>query len=173
MRRHCATAATLTRCAGLLAIAREKLQAALPAGHSTLGIVELLAARLSQAQRQPALAREQAARAVAIFDAASDKNPLRIRALTLLARSEQAVGDPGAAAEHATAAVTQARGVSKGLAATEWLGDALLTQAIVQQAPTTRPGRRRRSKKPLRSCRASIGNEAPATREARALLAGT
>lgn len=162
----------LTRCASLLGIAREKLQAALPAGHSTLGMVELLAARLSRAAGHAGPAREQAARALAIFDAASDKNPLRIRALTLLSRSELEMGDPTDAAQHAALAVAQGREVSKGLSVTEWLGDALVAQARVKQAQNDKAGAGASLREGLAQLQGALGNDAPATREARTALAG-
>ena len=162
----------VARCASLLGIARDKLQAALPPGHLNFGAVELLAAQLSLAERQPAQAREQLLRAVAIFDAASEKSPLRSRALALLARTEQQLGDAAAATAHAALAVGQAREVSKGFASTEWLGAALVAQALVQQAQGDKAGAQATLREALPQLQGAAGDEAPATREARALLGG-
>jgi serine/threonine protein kinase/tetratricopeptide (TPR) repeat protein len=163
----------VARCASLLAIARDKLKATLPPGHSTFGAIELAAAQLSLAQGDAAAARVQLARAVAIFDAAKDKSPLRVRALGELARSEQQSGDAAAATRDAAAAVIQARAAAPGLSGTAWLGNALLVQAVVQRAqgdPTVAQGTLREA---LEQLQASLGDGAPSTREARTLLAGS
>jgi tetratricopeptide (TPR) repeat protein len=165
----CATGA-LERCASLLATAREKLTATLPAGHSTFGALEVAAAGLALARQQPDAARERLARAVALFDAASDKNPLRIRALAQLARLEGDAGDASAAAGHAATAVASAREASNGFASTQWLGTALLAQGIVQRGAGDPAQAKASLREALAQLEGSIGAEAPQTREARALV---
>jgi eukaryotic-like serine/threonine-protein kinase len=163
----------LTRCASLLATAREKLTATLPPGHSMFGALELLAARLALAERQPDAARERLLHAVALFDAASDKTPLRIDALTLLAREESAAGDTAGAARHAALAVAQAREAAQGLASSEWLGQALLAEGVAQRAQGQGDRAQATLRAALEQLRRSAGDDAPATREATALLAAS
>ncbi len=165
----CATG-DLERCAGLLAIAGEKLKATLPPGHSTFGALELAQAGLSRARRQPEVAREQLARSVALFEAASDKSPLRIRALAELARVEHESGDEAAASGHAAAAVAAAREAGKGFASTQWLGTALLAQGIVERAAGDPAQAKAALTEAVSQLEGSIGVEAPQTREARSLL---
>ena len=159
------------RCAALLAIARDKLQATLPSAHSTLATLAVAEAALSQARGQRALAADQLAAAVAIFDAAKDANPLRIRALALLARAEQTAGDLPAAARHVELAVVQARQGAKGFASSEWLGTALLAQGQVLRAAGDKASAQAALREAATQLQAALGDDAPQTREARALLA--
>jgi serine/threonine protein kinase len=160
----------LARCANLLDSARTRLKAALPAAHSSFGVIELEAAQLSLAQQQPAVAREQLSRALTIFEAATDKNPLRIRTLTLLTRSDLQGGDTTAAASHAALALAQGRAASKDLDSCEWLGDALVAQALVARARGDKAGADAALREAVRQLDAALGPEAPAAREAHALL---
>ena len=163
----------LARCASLLATARAKLTATLPPGHSMFGAIELLAARLALAERQPDLAHERLLRALTLFDAASDKTPLRIDALALLAREESAAGSTAEAARHAALAVTQAREAAQGLACSEWLGQALVAEALTQRAQGQADRAQATLRAALEQLRTAAGDEAPATREATALLAAS
>ena len=163
----------LARCASLLATARAKLTATLPPGHSMFGAIELLAARLALAERQPDTARERLLHAVALFDAASDKTPLRIDALALLAREESAAGSTAEAARHAALAVTQAREAAQGLACSEWLGQALVAEALTQRAQGQADRAQATLRAALEQLRKAAGDEAPASREAAALLAAS
>ncbi|MGZ5713213.1 MAG: protein kinase domain-containing protein [Caldimonas sp.] len=163
----------LTRCASLLATAREKLTATLPPGHSMFGALELLAARLALAEPQRDAARDHLLRAVALFDAASDKTPLRIEALALLAGEERRRGNAAEAVRHATLAMAQARDASQGLAYSEWLGQALVAQGIAQEAQGEREAARATLAAALEQLRKAAGEQAPATREAIALLAAS
>ncbi len=163
----------LARCASLLATAREKLTATLPPGHSMFGAIELLAARLALAERQPDAARERLLHTVALFDAASDKTPLRIDALALLAREESAAGSTAEAARYAALAVTQAREAAQGLACSEWLGQALVAEALTQRAQGQADRAQATLRAALEQLRKAAGDEAPASREATALLAAS
>lgn len=166
----CATV-DAARCARMLAIARDKLTAVLPKGHPTLGAVEVFAARLSLARQQTGAAREQLQRALALFDAAKEKPPQRIEALALLARLELQAGDAAAASRDATQAVSWGRDAATGLPASEWLGQALVAQALVQSAAGDRASARAGLEEGVVQLDAALGGDAPATREARALLA--
>jgi tetratricopeptide (TPR) repeat protein len=164
----CATG-DVERCASLLAIAREKLTATLPAGHSTFAVVALAEAGLALAQHRLGPAREQLSRAVAAFDAASDKTPLRIRALAQLARAESQAGDYAAASSHAAVAVAAAREAAKGFASADWLGEALLAQGVVLKAAREPAESNAALREAIVQLEGSVGADAPQTREARRL----
>ena len=163
----------LARCAGLLAVAREKLAATLPPGHSLFGALELLAARIALAEHQPDAARERLLRAVSLFDAASDKSPLRIEALALLAREESAAGRNEEAARQAALAVAQARQAAEGLASSAWLGQALVAEGVVQRAQGQGESAQATLRAALGQLKKAAGDDAPATREATTLLAAS
>jgi serine/threonine-protein kinase len=167
----CATG-DVARCASLLATARDKLGQSLPASHPALAILRYEEGRLALAQQQPAEARERLAQAVSAFDAASQKSPLRISALALLARTEQQLGDLDGAARDAAAAVAAAREVSKGFDSTDWLGRALLAQGLVPRARGDTAGAHATLGQALEQLKGALGEDAPALREARALVAG-
>ena len=167
----CATG-DVAGCARLLDIAREKLKATVPPAHSNFAIIELEAAQLAAAKKLPDEARQHLAHAVTLFDAASDKSPLRIKALTLLADSDAQVGDAAAASAHAEAALTQARSAAAGLASSAWLGDALVAKARVQRAAHDDAAAQTSLREAVAQLSSALGDDAPATREAQTLLAG-
>jgi serine/threonine-protein kinase len=160
----------LARCEALLARARAHLQATLPAQHGTLGTLDMEEARLALARHDLATARDRLLRALSIFEARKEWNPNRVRTMSLLARTELLRGDKAAAAEYASGAVAQARAALGGFAQSAWLGDALLAQAEVQHALGD-PAARATLAEALAQLRATTGEEAPATREAKTLLA--
>ena len=163
----------LARCAELLSLARTGLFAILPAGHSALATLEMAQGQLALAQTDLLGARTRLQSAVAAFDAAADKNPSRIRALSLLARTEAQLGELDAAHEHSARAVAQARRAMVGFAHSQWLGNALLAQAIVQQARGEAAAAQASAQAALVELQATVGDAAPATVEARRLLAAS
>jgi serine/threonine protein kinase/tetratricopeptide (TPR) repeat protein len=162
----------LTRCSDLLAGSREKLHAVLPADHYVFGIVETTAAKLALARHDPVAAQDDLRHAVKIFDAATEKSPARIRALSLLARTEQELAEDNAARDDAAEAVSSAREASTGFTHSEWLGSALLAMGVVQSAQGNNAAAQTTLRESLAQLHESVGDDAPATREARALLAG-
>ena len=160
------------RCESLLARARQQLQATLPAGHATLGTLETEEAQLALGRRQPAIARDHLRRALSIFDAATEKNPNRLRALALLPLADLQLGDGPAASEHATQAVAQARAALAGFASSAWLGNALLAQGTVQKTQGEQAAAAATLREALAQLQGSLGDAAPATQEARTLLTG-
>ena len=166
----CATA-EIARCDSLLDSTRRHFRASLPAGHVGFAELDLAAAQLSLAQAQPAAAREQLQRAVAGFDAARESSPLRARALALLARTEAQLGNPAEAARHAELALQQARQGAKDFASSAWLGDALIAVAQVQQARGDTALAQASLRKAAAQLQGAVGDEAPAARQAKALLA--
>ena len=163
----------LARSEAFLTQARSQLQATLPANHSAFAALEVSTARLDLARRAPADARAHLDRALAIYATASEAAPSRIKALELLARVEQQLNEGAAAREHAAKAVALAREIAGGLTHIEWLGSALLAQGAVLAAQGDKPAAQAALREALAQLQASVGDEAPATREARALLAGS
>ncbi|MEO5883728.1 MAG: hypothetical protein ABIQ06_15030, partial [Caldimonas sp.] len=88
----------------------------------------------------------------------------------LLARTELALGHPDAAAARAAEAVAQARTLAQGFAHSEWLGSALLAQAIVQRG-SGEAAAQASARAALAELEATAGDAAQTTAEARRLLA--
>ena len=154
----------LARCASLLALARDKLGATLPASHPNLGALALAEAQLAMAQSQPDQARRQLQQAIAIFQAATERSPLQVRALGLLARVEQRLGDAAGASAHSLQAVAQARELAQDFTGSDWLADALLARAAVQQAQGDGAAAQATLRAAQGQLQAALGDAAPAAR---------
>ena len=116
------------------------------------------------------------AKSVAIFDASPRFQPFRTLAAALLARTESALGRHAAALERVDEAVLRARamwsaGAANGLTYSAWLGQALLAQAVIRQAAGQPVDARKSAEEALPHLQATMGDLAPPTREAVALLA--
>ena len=166
-------AGDLIRCGEMAAAGQAELVAILAPGHSTIGVVEVAMARVDLARADLARARTRLQRAVTIFDAATDRNRIGYRALTLLARTELQLGEVDAAQAHATQAVDQSRAALGGFAHSEWLGSALVAQGLVERARGDAAAARVSWGAAVVELQAAVGDAAPATVEARRLLAGT
>jgi hypothetical protein len=127
-------------------------------------------ARLALARHDLTTAREHLLRALSIFEARKEWNPNRLRTMSLLARTELQLGDRAAAADVAIRAVALARAALGGFAQSAWLGDTLLAQAEVQYALGDDAARATLAEA-LAQLRATTGEDGPATREAKTLLA--
>ncbi|HEX6707204.1 MAG TPA: serine/threonine-protein kinase [Albitalea sp.] len=161
----------LARCDSLLAQARaETLQSVAP-GRSMHGSLEMALAEAALARGDGRAALDGLRRAVALFDAATDRDNTGIRALTLLARAEQRQGELDAAQSHAALAVTRAREALSGFAHSEWLGSALVALGRVQQARGDGAAAQVSWTTALEELQAAVGETAPATEEVRKLLA--
>jgi len=161
------------RCEALLTGARAQLQATLPARHGARGTLEMEEAELALGRRQLAPARDHLQLALSIFDDATAWNPNRVRALALLARVELQLGDTPSAARHADQAVAQARAALGGFAHSAWLGEALLVQGVVQNAEGDKIAAAATWREALMQLQDTIGDTAPATQEARSLIANS
>lgn len=150
---------------------REALSKLLPPGHSTFGTMALTAARLALLKGDEENARQQLDTAVSIYDAAPERNPMKIVVLNTLAGLEQRVGNSARASELSEAAVAQARKYAAGLNSSEWLGSALLARAKVMEAQKDRKGALLCVEEAKTQLESSLGPQAPATREAVAVLA--
>lgn len=158
-------------CEAAIAEAAALLRSVLPAGHSGLAHIDRLAAQAAMNRGQPEQARAHLNSALALLDAAKDGSPLRVPVLAELARVEQDLGDATAARQHADAAVATAREAAKGITHAQSVGVALLAAAIVDAAQGDAGGGKLALREAVEQLRGSVGEDAPATREATARLA--
>jgi serine/threonine protein kinase/tetratricopeptide (TPR) repeat protein len=165
-------AGDLVRCGEMLKAGQSELAPSLPAGHPRFGMIEVSLARLALARGDLPQARTRLSKAVVILDASKNKNRRGFSALTLLARTELQLGDLDAAQAHATQAVAQTRDALGGFAHSEWLGSALVAEGMVQQAHGQAAAAQASWQAALVELQATMGDSAPATAEARQLLAG-
>ena len=167
---HCA-AGEAARCDQRLAEARSILAGFLPPQHPSFANLDITVGDLALARGDLAQAQAALLRALTVYDKAPGLQPMRTRAAALLARTELALGHPDVAAARAAEAVAQARAFAKGFAHSQWLGNALLAQAVVQQARGEAVTAQASAREALAELRATVGDAAPATAEARRLLA--
>jgi tetratricopeptide (TPR) repeat protein len=159
----------LEQCDQRLETSRQQLEAVLPPGHPSLAAPDVSYARMALAQGRPELAKPRVVQALALYGPAEPGYPERVRALTLLARAELALGDTAGAQRDADHAVVAARAVSTGFEHTAWLGEALLVQGetLRQRGDPSATTVLRRAAIELD---ASAGEGSPGSREARTLL---
>jgi eukaryotic-like serine/threonine-protein kinase len=167
----CATQA-LAHCAELLAEVESGFTGTLPANHFRFGNLKMVQAQLALARADLPQARIGLKQAVAIFDAATDKSSIGIRALCLLSRTEQQLGDIDGAEANAARAVAQAREAMAGFEHSQWLGSALVALGMVQKARGDSAAAQASWRAALAELLATLGESAPATDEVRRLLAG-
>ena len=164
-------AGNIARCEERLKLGRATLTTLLPPGHSTFGTLALTTARLALLKGNQENARQQLQTAVSIYDAAAERNPMRIVALSTLAGLEQRLGNAPRASELSESAVAQARKYAAGLGASDWLGSALLARAKLLEAQSDLKGALLCVQEAKAQLESSLGLQAPATREALAVLA--
>lgn len=161
----------LRYCDELFIAAQETLQPMFPPGHVVFGALANLAGQRALAHLQPTEARLHFQRALDIFRLAPDKGPNLGRTLSMLARTEQQLGDSEAAKRHAAEGAAFARQSSLGIASSVWLGQALLAQGAIQKAQSDSAAKVTLLEG-LDQLRNSVGDQATATKEAQALLVG-
>lgn len=159
------------RCAQRLAYGRRSLEKILPPGHSAFGTVAVTAALLAQLQHDDDRARVELQRAVQIYDAAEERNPMSIVARGMRARLEHRAGNLPLAEALASRAVSDARAYTRGLASSEWLGTALLNAAAVRDPVRDPAGARALAAEAASQLQGSLGANAPGTLEAEQLVA--
>lgn len=165
------TAGNIERCEERLKQGREALTKLLPSGHSAFGTMALTEARLALLKGDQESARQQLQTAISIYDAAPERNPVKIVVLSTLAGLEQSLGNASRASELSESAVAQARKYSAGLSSSDWLGSALLARAKVLEAQNDLKGALLCVQEAKTQLESSLGLQAPATREALAVLA--
>jgi eukaryotic-like serine/threonine-protein kinase len=127
-------AADANRCEALTNNALDALTDGLPAKHSAFGTMKLLRGHVAWLRGEMELARSAWSDASDHFAGASDTKIAQIRALSWLARAEAGLGKNAEANSHADAAVALARASLNGFQTSEWLGGALLAQAVARKA---------------------------------------
>jgi len=161
----------LARCETQLAEVTDALRKVLPPKHSVFASLQVQLGLALLNARQPERAAQQLQAAVQAFDAAADRTPARAQAVALLARAEVQLGHAERARQLADDAVAAARADMQGQPHTEWLGSALLAQGAVLAAHGEAAQARAVLGEALNQLQASMGPDAWATRDARALLA--
>jgi tetratricopeptide (TPR) repeat protein len=159
------------RCAEHLAIARTAMERALGPAHSANAQNDVLAGRVALARGHAADAARRFEQAVARYDAAKGRNPRKVLALAGLAEARLAAGEPHRAREAAQSAIDSASGHDNGLGHSLWLGEALLARARVALAQGDAVAGREFLRRALEQFVPAVGDQAPATREARQRLA--
>jgi serine/threonine-protein kinase len=159
------------RCSELLKSARAELPSILPPGNNRFAMLDLEEARLELARGDRNRARNLLQSSLEIFQRASAQNPYEILALALLARVEVERGALDNARGHIDQAVGKARGALAGFEHSQWLGQALLSQALLERGRGEQDKALASLQSALAEFDGAAGPTAPATIEARGLLA--
>jgi serine/threonine-protein kinase len=172
----CPAAVGRSACRQRLEDARRVLQSFMLPSNPMFARLELAIGQEALAYGEVEAANRAFAKSLAIFDASPRFQPTRTMAVALLARTESALGRPALALERAEEAVSRTRslwqaGTASGLAHSAWLGQALLAQALVLKGAGQADAARRSAEEALPHLQATMGDLAPETREAVALLA--
>ena len=161
----------LERCSARLdysAAAFAKLQ---PVDASGLGTLGFMRADLALRRHDLAAAQAGLRQTIAGLSAMSEWSPMLARSQTLLSRADLQAGDVAAALRDAGLAVASTRRFGEGLAANGWLGEALLARAKAERAQGDRIAAAASLHEALAILQQAGGDDAPSTREARALVA--
>jgi serine/threonine-protein kinase len=159
----------LDRCGALLLHARQDLMALRPPTDTLFGSQALSEAELALLQGQTDRAKQLLQQSVKIYQGAKARNPIVIRALTLLARVEQRQGFPTEAKAHLEQSLTWAREASTGFDRSAWMGVALHARAVVLHAQGDQAGAKLALAEALPHLDTSLGDKAPETVEAHKL----
>ncbi len=160
-------AACATRFEGALHIQRKLL----PPGHPTLGSAELTGAQIALQRHDVHAARAHLLEAIRILEASAPTHPHRVYSLALLARVEIRLGDLTRALAHAMHAVELGRRLLGGLLYSDWLGHALLAEALVHLASGDVQRASPLLREALANLEPTLGDLAPATIEVKRLMA--
>ena len=171
----CPAAIGRTACRQRLVDSRRVLLSFMQPSNTMFARLELATGQEALAHGEVEAAHRAFAKSVAIFDASPRFQPTRTLAAALLARTESALGRHPAALERADEAVQRARalwsaGSAAGLPHSAWLGQALIAQAVVREAAGQGDTARHSAEEALPHLQATMGEQAPETREAVAFL---
>jgi serine/threonine-protein kinase len=159
------------QCSKLLKSARTELPSILPPGNTRFAMLDLEEARMELARGDRDRARNYLQSSLEIFQQATSPNPYEILALALLARVEVERGALDNARGHIDQAVAKARGALAGFEHSQWLGQALLSQALLERARGEHPKALASLQSALAEFDGAAGPTGPATIEARKLIA--
>ena len=165
-----------TACRQRREASRRLLQQSMPPTSPMFARFELATGQEALAHGEVKAAHRAFTNAIEIFDAGQRPAADRILAANLLARTEAALGLHESALKRAADTVLRATAMADAVAASglphsAWLGQALLAQAVVQRAAGQGDNARLSAEKALPHLQATMGERAPQTREAVALLA--
>jgi len=172
----CPAAVGRAACRQRREVSRRQLQSVMKPSNTLFAQLEMATGQEALAHGEVEAANRAFGKSVAIFDASPRFQPTRTLAAALLARTESALGRQASALDRVDEAVSRARALwlaakASGLAHSAWLGQALLAQAVVQKAAGQGDAARLSAEEALPHLRATMGDLAPETREAVALLA--
>jgi tetratricopeptide (TPR) repeat protein len=159
------------RCARHLQAARAPLERAVGPRNSAVAQLDTVAGWLALERADAAGAAAYFARGLVIYDAAPDLNLRKVLALAGLAQAKQALGRLDEARATVQRAVDVASESRSGLGHSYWLGEALLARARIALAQGDAAAGHASLRAALAQLEPSVGPQAPATREARALAA--
>jgi serine/threonine-protein kinase len=165
-----------TNCRQRREASRRMLEGLMPPSNTMFARLELATGEEALAHGEVETANRSFARSVAIFDASPRFQPTRTLAAALLARTESTLGRHASAIEGVDETVSRARSLwtaaaASGLPHSAWLGQALIAQAVVRKAAGQGDTARRSAEEALPHLQATMGELAPATREAMTFLA--
>jgi serine/threonine-protein kinase len=155
----------LDKCDALFQRAEGELKSILTLTHPTTWILETGKAELL-------LARGDSSAALSLLEpviarSSVERSPHLVRALSMRALAQQRAGDASAARDSAAKAVEVARSAMVGLEHSEWLGNALLTQARVLRAQGEEAGASAALAEARAQLVGSVGEGTAAVRRAR------
>jgi serine/threonine-protein kinase len=152
-------------CIAAIDKARARFEAFERPTHSAFATFKYLRGVSHMERGEAANARPWLEEAVAMFDAAPDRNPTRVRAYCLLAIALDETGDQPRARELAARAVATARKMTMGVASSEWVGSALLAQARIHEHQGDLAGAREMAREARVHLDATVGMDAPIMRK--------
>jgi tetratricopeptide (TPR) repeat protein len=133
--------------------------------HSVFATFKYLRGVSFMERKEAAAARPWLEESIRLFDKAPDRNPMRVRALALLALCLDDLGQGAKARETAALAVDTARRMTAGVPESEWVGSALLAQARVHERQGDVPGARTMAAEAKRQLEPTLGMDAPVLRK--------
>jgi tetratricopeptide (TPR) repeat protein len=159
-----------TNCEAAIRHARNAQESLERPGHGALATLKYYEGMLWMDRGELDRARLGLEQAISMFDAAQDRNQNKIRALSLLAKCLNQLGDGVRAREAAAQAVASARQSTAGLDHSEWVGNALLAQAEIHHEQGEVELARSLAAEARNHLFASLGAEAPAMRKHDSIL---
>jgi tetratricopeptide (TPR) repeat protein len=152
-------------CTAAIEKARAKFAAFERPAHSSFATFRYLRGVAYMERKDAAAARPWLEESIALFDKAPDRNPLRVRALSLLALCLDDLGQDARARESAALAVATARTMTEGVPESEWVGSALLAQARVHERQGDVAAARTMAAEAKRHLEPTLGMDAPVLRK--------
>jgi serine/threonine-protein kinase len=167
---HCALH-DFAHCDAALETARQKMQKVRPEGHAVFGVISAYQAESFWARGDSVRARETMRAALAILERAEESSSGRVSAHALMARIQAQAGELAQATQHADLSMQLARKISAGFTHSEPVAQALIAQGFVKRAQGDNSGAAQSFNDAAEHLRRSVGETAPAVKEALAFAA--